>query len=281
MSPGGRVRSRTALAALLALLALRAGAAERPLWELGLGAGMIGFNDYRGAAGAHLYPVPFGEFIYRGRFLHADRDGVRGRLLHGHDLELELSVNATAPVFSRNSAVRSGMPNLDSTLEFGPALQWHLWRSAAERLRLDFRAPVREAVTVAWSPKLIGAVFAPQLDLDWRLPGSATGWNVGLLAGPLFAEARYNQYYYSVAPAYATAARPAYDAPGGYAGSQLLVAASKRYERYWIGAYVRHDWLQHAAFEHSPLVQQASYWSAGFGIVWFISASARMVENNE
>ena len=63
--------------------------------------------------------------------------------------------------------------------------------------------------------------------------------------------------------------------------AQLLLAASKRFSNYWLGAYLRHDWLQGAAFIGSPLVQQRSYWSGGLGIVWIISASATQVNSDE
>jgi outer membrane scaffolding protein for murein synthesis (MipA/OmpV family) len=264
-----------------ALHAADALASQQPLWEFGLGIGAVVFNDYRGASGVHGYPLPVPYFIYRGDILRADRDGLHGRLLNQRYVEFDLSANATAPVFSRNSAPRSGMPNLASTLEFGPSLQGHLWRTDDGRLRLDVRTPVRNAVTLASPPRSIGWVFAPNLSLDYRAAGRAAGWNLGLLGGPLYAQRRYHEYFYGVAPTYATAVRPAYEAPGGYAGSQLLLAVSRRYPNYWIGAYLRHDWLQGAVFLDSPLVQQRSYWSGGIAIVWMIGASARMVDSDE
>ena len=84
-----------------------------------------------------------------------------------------------------------------------------------------------------------------------------------------------------MAPQYATAGRPAYDAPGGYAGAQTLVALTRRYPSYWIGAYVRHDTLGGASFAASPLVKRDSYWSAGFGVAWIIRQSARLVASEE
>jgi outer membrane scaffolding protein for murein synthesis (MipA/OmpV family) len=267
--------------ALGVLHAAGARASQQPLWEFGLGVGAVVFNDYRGASGVHGYPLPVPYFIYRGNILRADRDGLHGRLLNQRYVEFDLSANATAPVFSRNSAPRSGMPNLASTLEFGPSLQGHLWRADDGRLRLDLRTPVRNAVTLASPPRSIGWVFAPNLSLDYRAAGRAAGWNLGLLGGPLYAQRRYHEYFYGVAPQYATDVRPAYQAPGGYAGSQLLLAVSRRFPTYWIGAYMRHDWLQGAVFIDSPLVQQRSYWSGGIAIVWMISASARMVDSNE
>jgi MipA family protein len=276
-----------ALARLVLVLVLgatppgRAHASEQPLWEFGLGVGAVVFNDYRGASAMHAYPLPVPYFTYRGPILRADRDGLHGRFLNQRYVEFDLSANATAPVFSRNSAPRNGMPNLDSTVELGPSLIGHLWRADDERLRLDLRAPVRNAITLASPPRSIGWVFAPNLSLDYRPQGRAAGWNLGVLSGPLYAQRRYHEYFYGVAPQYATAERPAYQAPGGYAGTQLLLALSRRYPNYWIGAYVRHDWLQAAVFSDSPLVQQRSYWAGGLAIVWMIRASSRMVDTDE
>jgi outer membrane scaffolding protein for murein synthesis (MipA/OmpV family) len=101
------------------------------------------------------------------------------------------------------------------------------------------------------------------------------------MAGPLYAQRRYHEYFYSVAPQFATASRPAYEAPGGYAGSQVLLATTKRFANYWFGAYLRHDWLAGAVFDGSPLVQQRSYWSGGVGFVWMISASSTIVDSHD
>lgn len=281
----GRRGAHRALRALLLLAAAAwtpsAPAEEHPLWELGLGAGLIGFNDYRGANGGHVLPVPFGDFIYRGRWLRSDREGLRDRLLYRRYVEFELSANASAPVWSSGSSARAGMPNLDATLESGPSVRLHLWRGDDDHVRLDLRTPLREAVTVSFAPRAIGFEFTPQLNLDLHNLPFAPGWNLGLLGGPEFAQASYNQYFYGVASNFATAARPAYEPGGGYAGSEMLAAVSRRFDRYWVGAYVRHDWLQHAVFAGSPLVQQAGYWSAGLGIVWYVRASARMVDSDE
>jgi len=270
-----------ALVGTFGALGPTAQADPRPLWEVGFGVGALFFNDYRGASSSHVYPAPVPYLIYRGRYLRADRDGVRGRLFNRRYLEFDISANATAPVFSRNSAVRAGMPNLDPTIELGPALQWHLWRGEDERLRLDLRLPVREVFTVSSAPTPIGAIFAPSLDLDYRSGGLLAGWNFGLMAGPLYAQQRYHEYFYGVTNEFATPSRPAYEAAGGYSGSQLLFAASKRFANYWLGAYARHDWLQGAVFVDSPLVQQRSYWAGGVGFVWIISTSSRMVESHD
>jgi outer membrane scaffolding protein for murein synthesis (MipA/OmpV family) len=251
-------------------------AKEAPLWEFGLGVGAIGFEDYRGSDTTHVYPVPVPYFVYNGTFFKADRDGVRGTLFNQDRIEINLSGNLTTPV--RNDHARFGMPDLESTLELGPALNLHLWRDAERRVKFDLRMPLRAALTVEGSPKAIGWTFTPQFALDVADPFGQGGWHLGLLTGPLFADRRYQQYFYSVAPQYATAARPAYTADAGYGGTQFIAALSKRFARFWVGAYARYDTLEGAVFADSPLVERKAYWSGGFGFAWMIKRSSQSVE---
>src|SRR5436190_1727538 len=136
-------------AALAAAAATAARAEPRPLWEFGLGAGALVFNDYRGADTVHAYPVPVPYLVYRGKFLRADHNGLRGRLFDQDRVELNLSVNGTTPV--RSDSARHGMPDLRPTLEVGPSLDVHLWKSADARVKLDLRLPARAAPTARWS----------------------------------------------------------------------------------------------------------------------------------
>jgi hypothetical protein len=169
------------------------------------------------------------------------------------------------------------MPELRPTVEIGPAVDVHLWRSESEKVRLDARLPIR-AVSTLGSPGYIGWFFAPNVNLDIVDPPGLYGWNLGLLTGPLFAASRYDDYYYSVAPQYATPQRPTYHASGGYAGSQVLASLTKRYPKFWIGFYMRHDTLTGASFENSPLVRSHNYWSGGIGMAWIVGHSSRLVD---
>jgi outer membrane scaffolding protein for murein synthesis (MipA/OmpV family) len=279
-----KVRHQLALAAITALIGTMlepgARAEQKPLWELGLGAGALAFSDYRGADSTHVYPVPVPYFVYRGKFLLADRNGVRERLFNQDRVELTISVTGTPP--ARNNAAREGMPDLRPTLEVGPSLNTHLWRSDdghdMGKWKLDLRMPARLAVTIESSPKAIGWTFAPQLNLDVTNIGGLHGWYFGVLAGPLFANRRYDEYFYAVAPQFERPTRPAYEPSGGYAGTQMIASVSKRYPSYWVGAFLRYDTLSGASFQNSPLVKSNSYWFAGFGIAWMIGQSSRLVE---
>ena len=267
--------------AALCLLAAPVAAAELPLWELGAGIGAFALPDYRGSdeGRAYLLPVPY--LVYRGKFLKSDRHGIRGTLFDSERLDLNLSVAASLPVDSSRNAARTGMPDLEPSLEFGPSLEIALWRAQDRRDALALRLPLRAAVTLESSPRAIGWVATPQLNLDLAGRGALAGWNLGLLAGPIYGSKRQHQYFYSVAPQFATATRPAYDAPGGYAGLQFLAAASRRFPRFWVGAFLRADTLSGAAFAASPLLKRDTYVAAGVGIAWVLGTSSQRVEAPE
>jgi outer membrane scaffolding protein for murein synthesis (MipA/OmpV family) len=273
-----RFARESLLAVLSALYAANARADEKPLWEAGLGIGALSFPDYRGSDQTHFYPVPVPYLVYRGDFLKADRNGIRGEFFNRPYVELNLSVNATVPVDSNDDRARRGMPNLRPTVEIGPSVDFHLWHSSDERLKIGAVLPLRLPVTVQSSPQSIGWNFTPRLNLDIQDIAGRAGWNFGVGAGPLFAARKYNQYFYSVDPQYVTVDRPTYDAKGGYSGTQFISALSKRFPKFWVGAYLRYDALQGAVFEDSPLVKQKYYIAGGVGIAWMIRESARTVE---
>src|SRR5271154_608950 len=156
------------LAVLAVLWANLSYAKEAPLWEFGLGAGAIAFQDYRGSDTTHAYPLPIPYIVYNGKFLKADRDGVRGTLFNQDLFEINLSANLTTPV--RNDRERSGLPDLRSTVELGPSFDFHLFRSDGGRIKLDLRMPFRAATTVESSPRYIGWTFSPRLNMDLKDP---------------------------------------------------------------------------------------------------------------
>jgi outer membrane scaffolding protein for murein synthesis (MipA/OmpV family) len=271
-------RSLTLAALVAASSAGHAFAAEKPLWELGAGIGALSLPDYRGSDQSSLYAIPFPYLIYRGEFLKADRNGIRGTLFGSDRIELNLSLGASLPVNSDDNRARQGMPDLQPTVEFGPSLNLNLWRTPDLRTRLDLRLPVRTAVAVKGGMDEVGWVFSPRLNLDIADVAGLPDWNMNVLAGPMVGSARNHDYFYSVAPQYATADRPAFDAKGGYAGSQFMVTLSKRYPKYWLGAFVRQDTLKGAVFADSPLVKSENYFAAGVGIAWILGESSTRVE---
>ena len=181
---------------------------------------------------------------------------------------------------SKNNRAREGMSDLDPMVEFGPSLDIHLWRGDGGRFKLDVRTPVRAAFTVESQPRDAGVNLSPTLNFDVDGIGGRP-WQLGMLAGPIFATRRQHRYYYGVTESEARPDRPAYEAHGGYAGLQFLVALSRRFEKAWFGAYVRYDTLRGAVFEDSPLVRRNYYVSAGFAIAWIPLQSSKMIERDD
>lgn len=270
---------RAAGAALFAAGLITAGgtvlARELPLWEYGIGAFPSSFPAYRGSDDQQYYLLPFPYLVYRGDILSIDRDGIRARLFDTDRLELNLSVNASIPVQSDESDVRRGMPDLDPTVEIGPSLNILLDRPATDAT-LKLKLPVRAVIaTDLGSAEQAGWIFHPHLKLD--ADNVLGGWDAGLSLGPLFGDRDYHAYYYSVDPAFQTSSRPAYRASGGYSGTELLASLSRRYERVWIGGFIRYDNLSGAVFDDSPLLETDHSLMGGFAVAWILGKSASRV----
>jgi outer membrane protein len=277
----GFSRGRLVLASFVAAAQLgTAHAEQKPLWELGAGATVFSLPYYRGADHNRTYVYPFPYVVYRGERLRVDRQGIRALLFDSDRVEFDISGYATPPVKSDRSTVRQGMPDLDATVEVGPAINWTLARARTLDARLDLRLPVRAVfATDLGHVQSAGFVFYPHLNLDLH-PAALDGrWNIGLQAGPLFASHRYHQYYYSVPSQFATPSRPAFEAGGGYSGTVLLASMSRRFRQFWMGAFVRYDTLRNAAFEASPLVQRDHSLAAGVGFAWVFAESSERVES--
>jgi outer membrane scaffolding protein for murein synthesis (MipA/OmpV family) len=107
---------------------------------------------------------------------------------------------------------------------------------------------------------------------------AGTGWNLGLVAGLIFADQRYNCYFYNVDSAYATPTRSAYSAHGGYSGGQFIVALSKRYPTFWVAGFTKLDTLNGVVFSDSPLVEKKLNYSIGIAISWIFGQSKVIVK---
>ena len=252
---------------------------EKPLWELGFGIAPLVSPDYRGSDESRAYYLPLPYIVYRGDILKVDRRGVYSRLYESGGVVIDLSGDAGVPADSKKNEARRDMPDLDTSFEVGPSLEVCLWRNCHGERKLQFRLPMRAMFTTDFgSIESRGGLINPHINYDMKNIGPGGGWNLGLSAGALYASERYHDYYYEVAPQYATATRPAYDARGGYSGSRVSIALSKRFKRMWVGAFARYDNLSGAVFEDSPLMRVGHSFMAGFGVAWIFAQSEHLVE---
>lgn len=268
---------RSALTMAVALCSAWAFAAERPLWELGLGVAPVSMQDYRGSDQRHAYVLPLPYIVYRGDFLQIDRQKVRGLLYRTDRVELDISLFGSVPVKSERNTARQGMPDLDPTVEVGPMLSVLLSREKQRQLTL--KLPVRQVLAVdGLRLNRAGVIFSPALSLDLKLDNN---WNAGLSGGPIYGSRQYHDYFYGVSAQHVTASRPGYEARAGYSGTQFLGTLSRRFPRFWAGAFVRADYLKGAVFEDSPLAKRSWAVSAGFGFAWILGESGRRVDVDE
>lgn len=264
---------------LLSFCCLSAAQAQteiRPLWEIGAGVAAIDFPVYRGADERKTYLIPAPYVVYNGEVLQVSRERVRGLIFKKDRVEMDVSVNGSVP--AEGAAARKGMPDLDPTLEIGPSLNFHVLYTADKKNTFDIRMPLR--AVVASDFKRVhheGWLFQPQLNLDFY-DIKRSGWNIGLVGGVIYSDRRYHSYFYDVDPQYATADRPAYKAPGGYAGTQFIFAFNKRYPGHWVGGFAKWDSLTSAKFAGSPLVRSKEYFTVGIAITWIFDKSDELVE---
>jgi outer membrane protein len=247
---------------------------ETPLWEAGLGVGAVAAPDYRGADQGQTYVLPIPYFVYHGERVSVDRRGIRGELLGSARASFSVSASLGPPSHSTNGA-RAGMPDLDPTIEIGPSLDIDLDDGTDRNPSLTLRLPLRTVIATDLSHwRNVGWVFLPNIAFHFKNVGPGNEWDLGLSTGPIFGNNAYHDYFYTVRPEFATPTRPAFDARAGYSGASVAVTMTRRFNGYWVGGFVRYDYLRGAVFDDSPLVRTPHAFYAGIAFSKIIARSS-------
>lgn len=250
---------------------LKPAVAAKPKWEVGVAGVSAYIFDYPGSNQNHLNAVvlPFG--IYRSNLLSADQDGLRGKLAKTNRWELNLGASAGFSTRSNKNSDRQGMPDLDYILEFGPSLEYKL--GVWDRSKLTAIGQVRAALAARRDIKYIGFTAEPQLVYEQRgflHPRMQLRLNVG----PKFGMDGFNDYYYEVAPQYATAARPQYSSKNGYLytslGARLFYAVTPRLSLFGSSQLLIG---KGSANEDSPLYKDNVNYAIGVGFAYSLFVS--------
>lgn len=222
-----------------------------PRIEAGIGGLAMVLPDYRGSDhyGSRVLPIPL--LVYRTERVQLTREGLRARLFAAERFTASLSAAASLPG-SDDNPDRAGMPKLDPTFEAGPSLDYLVHDRG--RLRVKLRLPARATTAVdGLHLKDVGWVFVPHLRVDLHERPGRWEWSHLASLGAAWASEDYHEYFYGVAPQYATATRPAYDAHGGYSGARASWSSAVHRERWRFGVFLSYDWMRGAAFDGSPL----------------------------
>jgi len=247
---------------------------EVPRWEIGV-VGGGGWTPHYPAAeqsGGAVGTSPY--LIYRSRYLRIGEGGlVSGRIVKTERLNITASISGSLPARSRNNRAREGMPDLDTLFEIGPQVVITVYKEP-DRDSVSLKLPLRAVVSTDFSSlDYRGLVFQPRLSYRREhLVRTALAASLGF--GPTFASGLLMNYFYDVPPRYASPDRPAYEAGGGYLGSDLTASLSYRFsERFKLSLGTEFSYYEGAANDDSPLHRSHTGIKAGIGFVWKIWTS--------
>ena len=261
-----------AFALLLASICSASSAQEEieKKWEIGIGLGAVFGPDYRGSDEYRNFISPIPYVVYRGKIIRSDREGIRGNFLRTDQYEFTFSASAAITPDADKNTLREGMPALGSTLELGPSFNINL-TGASLREGWHLQIPWRAVFAIdADESGYIGSVFQPQLVYQHAL----NKWRFSYRAGVSLASDSYHDYYYEVAPQYATEKRNYFDADGGYSGWHNQLAFNRQFNysgiKTRLALFIRYDNISGADFSNSSLVETDHSYRGGFAFIWVI-----------
>lgn len=244
----------------------------QPLWEFGVGGGAVDVPNYPASGERNTVALALPYVIYRGDILRLGGGGARAVVVEKTDFELDISLGGAFSANNEEDGVRDGMPDLDYLFEVGPQLVYRVkdFRFASGGAgRLNARLQARAVFSTDFSGiNHRGYVLEPTLSYQQRgrlYKNSALRLSMSLL----FGSERLHDYFYEVAPQYATATRPQYDASAGYLGTEVSVGIAfplHKNLRGFVGGAVQLN--QGTANRDSPLFEKDVTYSLGIGFVW-------------
>lgn len=252
-----------------------------PQWEAGLFAVGAYLPHYRGSDESRAYVLPLPYIIYRGRIVQVDREGVRGFFYKGRYLETDVSLSGNPPVYGGNEA-RSGMPDLDPLVEFGPAARGFIYRG--RRLTaLYIEAAVRGVTAVDINDAALrweGARMVINLVAPSYVPGPDSKWSAGGQIGLEFTDRRYNAYFYDVPKEQVVTGRDYYRSSAGYGGGNVSMYVTRELRPgLSVSTYIRWDNISGAVYEDSPLVRTRNNVVLGAALVWKLIESDKRADS--
>jgi outer membrane scaffolding protein for murein synthesis (MipA/OmpV family) len=246
------------------------GRPPQPLWEAGLAAFGAQSPAYPGARQRTRNAIAVPYLLYRGRVLRAEQGIVGVRAARTERMELDVGFAGSFGSAASDNDARRGLPNIGTLVEFGPRLRWRL--GPAFGGNLGVAVPLRGVFDLSNRFEYRGMALEPSLRWSRR----AAGFDIGGSLGLLIADERLADTFYGVAPAFATATRPAYEAQAGLVATRLSFNLSRRLGRDWVVfGFARVDSVRGAANESSPLVGKTRGTAVGLGVSWTFARSDR------
>ena len=242
-----------------------------PLWEVGaVGAGLRQ-QAYPGSSQVIGRALLLPYFIYRGQYWRSDEGNFGLRAFKSERLELDIGF---AGAFGSNSSeinARSGMPDLGTLFEFGPKLKWKLGDvERKEGWRAEFA--LRGVFDVSDKLRDKGVSFEPELVYEGT---PISSWRYSASLGAIYGDKRLADTFYGVAPIYANASRPTYEAQPGLILSRLSLNVGRTITQdVRLFGFARVATLEGAANVNSPLIRQSHASTFGVGVIYTFAKSS-------
>lgn len=254
----------TLLAAMTAatLIAAPADARPKPVWEIGIGAGVSYSPDYWGSDHSSVGGIPLAYLSYRGKDFSLLSNGLydvpaddKNRFGFGLSLGFQGQVK---------SEDRLGLPEINYVGEIGPEVTFALFANGEQRLQVSLAA----RAAYEWNEGYAGYVIEPEIAYLTKLSSVA---RVGLYVTPKFGFDGYNQLYYST---------PGFAASDGYVGTEIAgKLAYDLTDRTRIAAKIGAISLSGAENDLSPLVRDEWNFTARLSLSYAIFQSSEMTED--
>ena len=255
---------------------------SRPVWEIGVGGGYSGAMDYPASSSRNNRTLFLPYAIYRGERFRVGSGRVRAVAVEKPRFSVDLSLGAAFNADSEGNSAREGMPDLDFLFELGPRLDYRI-----------FDRPVHSGSrsSLSWETYLRAVMSTDFSGLDSRgvRVGSRLRYNYSNIGGskvdfftrfgPVWATEDLQDYFYGVDETFATDSRAAFNAGGGYLGSELFYGlrfhAGKNF-RLILGSTL--GYYDGAENRDSPLFESRRTVSYAMVMVWSIRQSRRSID---
>ncbi len=275
------MRRASHLIAPLLLLCMSPSAADQtgdqsrePLWEFQVVAFGQNFPAYPSSADQNMTLLPLPFPVYRGKFLRFGEDLdelASGQIVDTDRVKLSLGVSASFPEDSDSLAMRNGMPDLDFLVEAGPEIKFRLRGGEQDARELNLSLQLRAAVSLdGLDSKGRGVVFNPEIEYLARdLLGE--GNEVKLRLSSTWASDEFMNYFFGVAPQFATTDRTAFNARSGYLNTELLVGLKRKLSdrlefrgsvRLWVNKGAKNDTSPLYQRDYDKGIRLALFWTA-------------------
>ncbi len=255
---------------------------EKPLWELGVGAGALMQPHYPSSSEHQTRGLALPYLVYRGEVLRiGDGQSARAVAAENSRYELSMSFAAAFDADSEGNELRRGMDDLDFIFEVGPQLVFKLGNytySDTSRSELQLALQARAAFSTDFGRiDHRGYVFEPMLRYrHYGLFSPQLEATVSLR--PIWATRELHQYFYDVAAVDAIAFRPAYQAESGYFGTGLNFSGTWHLsDKARVFGGIQTSFHHGAANRQSPMFEDDFTMGVAIGFIWNFLESERMV----